>query len=149
MSLRSQRVGDRCLNFGDTAVAATRRLCHDHVFPSRPDCGLNREHRWRHIEHLLNASESLAWNALLHLPCSGMTCSGCKCKCKCKCVLGRPTVWLLPSLFCSCQMHEKNVLHGDSSKRLAPPRNTKDRKHLQSTQSTRPTHLTDQAPSTI
>ena len=28
------------------------------------------------------------------------------------------------------------VLHGESSKRLAPPRNTKDRKHLQSTQST-------------
>ena len=25
------------------------------------------------------------------------------------------------------------VLHGESSKRLAPPRNTKDRKHLQST----------------
>ena len=29
-----------------------------------------------------------------------------------------------------------NVLHGESSKRLAPPRNTKDRKHLQDTQST-------------
>ena len=28
------------------------------------------------------------------------------------------------------------VLHGESSKRLAPPRNTKDRKHLQSTQLT-------------
>ena len=28
------------------------------------------------------------------------------------------------------------VLHGESSKRVAPPRNTKDRKHLQSTQST-------------
>ena len=42
-----------------------------------------------------------------------------------------------------------SVLHGESSKRLAPPRNTKDRKNLQSTQSTRPTRLTDQAPSTI
>ena len=31
---------------------------------------------------------------------------------------------------------EQCVLHGGSSKRLAPPRNTKDRKHLQSTQST-------------
>ena len=42
------------------------------------------------------------------------------------------------------------VLHGESSKRLqlAPPRNTKDKKHLQSTQSAQPTNLTDQAPST-
>ena len=38
--------------------------------------------------------------------------------------------------------------HGEGSKRLASPRNTKDRKHLQSTQSAQPTHLTDQAPST-
>ena len=28
------------------------------------------------------------------------------------------------------------VLHGESSKRLAPPRNTKDRKHLQAAQTT-------------
>ena len=28
------------------------------------------------------------------------------------------------------------MLHGESSKRLAPPRNTEDRKHLQSTQTT-------------
>ena len=40
------------------------------------------------------------------------------------------------------------VLHGESSKRLASPRNTNDRKHVQSTQSAQPTHLTDQAPST-
>ena len=40
------------------------------------------------------------------------------------------------------------VLHGESSKRLATPRNTKDKKHLQSTQSVQPTNLTDQAPST-
>ena len=43
------------------------------------------------------------------------------------------------------------MLHGESSKRLATPRNTKDKKHLQSTQSaqpTQPTNLTDQAPST-
>ena len=38
------------------------------------------------------------------------------------------------------------VLHGESSKRLATPRNTKDKKHLQSTQSAQPTHPTDQAP---
>ena len=34
------------------------------------------------------------------------------------------------------------VLHGESSKRLATPRNTKDKKHLQSTQSAQPTNLT-------
>ena len=39
-------------------------------------------------------------------------------------------------------------LHGESSKRLATPRNTKNKKHLQSTQSAQPTNLTDQAPST-
>ena len=38
------------------------------------------------------------------------------------------------------------VLHGESSKRLAAPRTTKDKKHLQSTQSAQPTNLTDQAP---
>ena len=42
----------------------------------------------------------------------------------------------------------KYVLHGESSKRLATPRNTKDKKHLQSIQSAQPTNLTDQAPST-
>ena len=40
------------------------------------------------------------------------------------------------------------VLRGESSKRLATPRNTKDKKHLQSIQSAQPTNLTDQAPST-
>ena len=40
------------------------------------------------------------------------------------------------------------VSHGESSKRLATPRNTKDKKHLQSTQSAQPTNHTDQAPST-
>ena len=59
MSLRSLHlVGDRCFDFGDTAVAAACSLCHDHVFPSCPDFGsapraqAAREHRWRHIEHL-------------------------------------------------------------------------------------------------
>ena len=42
----------------------------------------------------------------------------------------------------------RTVLHGESSKRLATPRNTKDKKHLQSTQSAQPTNLTDQGPST-
>ena len=41
------------------------------------------------------------------------------------------------------------VLYEESSKRLATPRNTKDKNHLQSTQSAQPTNHTDQAPSTI
>ena len=60
MSLRSSHMdGDHCLDFGVTAVAAACSLCHDHVFPSCPDFGsapraqAAREHRWRHIEHLL------------------------------------------------------------------------------------------------
>ena len=63
MSLRSLHlVGDHCLGFGDTAVAAARSLCHDHVSPSCPDFGSRtaapraqaaREHSWLHIEHLL------------------------------------------------------------------------------------------------
>ena len=59
MSLRSSHlVGDHCLDFGDTAVAAACSICHDHVFTSCPDSGsapraqAAREHRWRHIEHL-------------------------------------------------------------------------------------------------
>ena len=40
------------------------------------------------------------------------------------------------------------VLHGESSNRLAMPRNTKYKKHLQSTQLAQPANLTDQAPST-
>ena len=43
----------------------------------------------------------------------------------------------------------ERVLHGESSKRLATPRNTKKhKKHLQSTQLAQPTNLTDQGPST-
>ena len=60
MFLRSSHlVGDHCLDFGDTAVGAACSLCHDHVFPSCPNFGsapraqAAREHRWRHIEHLL------------------------------------------------------------------------------------------------
>ena len=41
-----------------------------------------------------------------------------------------------------------SMLHGEISKRLATPRNTEDKKHIQSTQSAQPTNLTDQAPST-
>ena len=59
-SLRSSHlVGDHCLDFGVTAVAAACSLCHDHVFPLCPDFGsalgaqAAREHRWRHIEYLL------------------------------------------------------------------------------------------------
>ena len=53
------------------------------------------------------------------------------------------SVWCRPGALDVCA-----VLHGESSKRLALPRNTKDGKHLQSTQSAQSTHLTDQAPST-
>ena len=60
MSLQwSHLVGDHCFDFGDTAVAAVCCLSHDHVFPSCPFFGsapraqATREHRWRHIEHLL------------------------------------------------------------------------------------------------
>ena len=45
--------------------------------------------------------------------------------------------------------HVDKVLHGDSSKPLATHRNTKNKKHLQSTQSAQPTNLTDQTPSTM
>ena len=60
MSVRSSHlVGDHCLDLGVTADTAACRLCHDHVFPSFQDFGsaprapAAREHRWRHIEHLL------------------------------------------------------------------------------------------------
>ena len=60
LSLRSSHlVGDHCLDFGVTAVAAAGSLCHDHIFPLCPDfvsaprAQAAREHRWRHIEHLL------------------------------------------------------------------------------------------------
>ena len=60
MSLPSSHlIGDYRLDLGVTAVAAACCLGHDHVFPSCPDFGsapraqAAREHRWRHIEHLL------------------------------------------------------------------------------------------------
>ena len=60
MSLRSSHLfGDHCLDFGVTAVTAACSLCQDHGFPLCPDFGsapraqAAREHRWRHIEHLL------------------------------------------------------------------------------------------------
>ena len=60
MSLRSSHlVRDHCLGFGDTAVAAARSLCQDHIFPSCPEVGsapraqATREHGWCHVEHLL------------------------------------------------------------------------------------------------
>ena len=49
-------------------------------------------------------------------------------------VLGGPA-FILPSL-CITVWCIESVLHRESSTRLAPPRNTKDRKHLQSTQTT-------------
>ena len=43
-----------------------------------------------------------------------------------------PTAAALPcgACTCICASVKLRVLHGESSKRLAPPRNTKDRKHL-------------------
>ena len=68
MSLRSShRVGDHCLDFGDTAVAAARSLCHDHALPSCPDLGsapraqATREYKRRHIEHLLFECGAVYW----------------------------------------------------------------------------------------
>ena len=51
--------GDHLFDFGATAVACACSLCQERVFPSCPDFGsaprahADREHRWRHIEHLL------------------------------------------------------------------------------------------------
>ena len=60
MSLRSSHlIGDHLFDFGATAAAYACSLCQDGVFPSCPDFGsaprahADREHRWRHIEHLL------------------------------------------------------------------------------------------------
>ena len=60
MSLRSSRlIGDHLVGFGATAAVYACSLCQERVFPSCPDFGstprapADREHRWRHIEHLL------------------------------------------------------------------------------------------------
>ena len=60
MSLRSSHlIGDHLVDFGATAAAYACSLCQDRVFPSCPDFGsaprahADKEHRWRHIEHLL------------------------------------------------------------------------------------------------
>ena len=60
MPLRSTHlIGDHLFDFGATAAAYACSLCQDRVFPSCPDFGsaprahADREHRWRHIEHLL------------------------------------------------------------------------------------------------
>jgi len=42
----------------------------------------------------------------------------------------------------SCRQSTSGVLHGESSKRLAPPRSTNDRRYLQSTQTTVNRHNT-------
>ena len=59
-ALRSSHlVGIHCIDFGVTPIAVACSLCHDHVFPSCPELAsgpraqVAREHRWRHIEHLL------------------------------------------------------------------------------------------------
>ena len=85
LSLRSPRlVGDHCLDFGDTALAAACSLCHDHVCPPCPDLGsapraqATREHRWRHIEHLLFECQCVpSLDSSVALPFSGLTSFGC------------------------------------------------------------------------
>ena len=60
MSLRSSHlVGEHYSDYGDMAATGAGRLCDDHValsfsdFGSAPRAPATREHRWRHIEHLL------------------------------------------------------------------------------------------------
>ena len=60
VSLRSSHlIGDHLFNFGATAAVYACSLCQERVFPSCPNFGsaprahADREHRWRHIEHLL------------------------------------------------------------------------------------------------
>ena len=60
MSLRSSHlIGGHLFDFGATAADYACSLCQERVFPSCPDFGsapraqADREHRWRHIEHLL------------------------------------------------------------------------------------------------
>ena len=60
MSLRpSHLVGDHLFDIGATAAVYACSLCQERVFPSCPDvesaprAHADREHRWRHIEHLL------------------------------------------------------------------------------------------------
>ena len=51
--------GDHLFDFGATAADYACSLCQERVFPSCPDFGsapgahADREHSWRHIEHLL------------------------------------------------------------------------------------------------
>ena len=54
-----------------------------------------------------------------------------------------PPSWLVACIwrFCECTLiRSSTVLHGESSKHLAPPRNTKDKEDLQSTQMTANRH---------
>ena len=60
MSLRSSHLPhDHLVSFGSAAITSSCLLCGGRVFPSCPDFGsapsnrARREHRWRHIEHLL------------------------------------------------------------------------------------------------
>ena len=71
------------ITFGDTAVDSACSLCQGHVFTLRPVFGsapraqATREHRWRHMKHLLlNARAFRAWATLWRLLSSGMTSSG-------------------------------------------------------------------------
>ena len=60
MLVRSSHVvGEHLFYFGATTVASSCSLCQERISPACPDFGsasraqADREHRWRHIEHLL------------------------------------------------------------------------------------------------
>ena len=66
MSLRSSHlIGDHLFDFGATAAFYACSLCQERVFPSCLDFGsvprarADREHRWRHIGHLLFESPGI------------------------------------------------------------------------------------------
>ena len=70
----SHLVEDQCIDCRVTAVVAACSLCHDHDFPSCPDFGsapraqAAREHRWRHIEHLLFECQCIpSWDSSVAL----------------------------------------------------------------------------------
>ena len=82
------------------------------VFPKRPNiCPISQNHAGLGMSRGLQFVASSQLVAVV-LCCVDRCCGS----------------WWIRGVFCLLR-----VLHGESSKRLAPPRNTKDRKHLQST----------------
>ena len=104
-----------------------------HLSPPTGQSGLDQRDTWLLTEVMLcngNCTRTECHGHMSHVPGGHATCGIC--------------VRFPVSSVCRPSL----VLHGEISKRLATPRNTKDKKHLQSTQSAQPTNLTDQARST-